>query len=279
MRSLPIRVCSERAIWEGAAGGNDTIRVRDSYAPGDVTIAFVEQNFADTHLRLTDTDGNTITVNRQSYSSGYEIEQVVFGDSTVWDLSSMEIETHGTSGNDSYLYGHDTGDASSDDTIYGYEGNDFINGGDGDDLLYGGDGADTIYAITGHDIAHGGDGNDTLTVDSYGTIYGDDGDDYVNNSANWPVAATTSVAMYGGDGADTLVGGYGTNLMNGGAGADSMTGHSGSPDIFQFDGATAFSAVDTISQFYTTDGDKLDIADIWTGQSGHGCTDRLRPHC
>lgn len=245
------------------ASGEDTIRVRESYDPGDISIAFVQYNYADTALQLTDSDGNTILVSNHAYNSTYSVEHIAFGDSTIWDIDSMEIETHGTNGDDYYLTGHDIGDASSDDTIYGYDGNDFISGGNGDDLLYGGDGDDTIYAMTGSDIAHGDGDGDYLYGNDHATLYGDAGDDYLYNNGSNLDAATTVVTMYGGDGADTLVGGYGTNVMSGGNGADTMTGWSGCVDIFKFDAATAFDAVDTIQQLST--GDVIDISDILDG--------------
>lgn len=149
------------------AGGTDTIRVRDQYNPEDVAIAFVQGGFYnDRQLQLTDADGNTLRVYDHTGSTAYAMERVAFADSTVWDLDSMEIETHGTNGDDGYLDGHDTGDASSDDTIYGYGGNDYIYGGNGDDLIYGGSGNDTIYATVGADLAFGDEGNDYMVEPS-----------------------------------------------------------------------------------------------------------------
>ncbi|MBZ9944503.1 type I secretion C-terminal target domain-containing protein [Mesorhizobium sp. BR1-1-13] len=248
------------------SAGTDTIRVRESYAPSDVTIVFVQSGSSDKHLQLTDPDGNTILVYNHTNAAGTSVEHVVFGDTTVWTLSTMEIETHGTSGNDSYLFGHDIGDASSNDTIYGYAGNDVLKGENGDDLLYGGDGTDTIYAMTGYDIAHGDDGNDTITGDSHATLYGDAGDDYLGNGAASGSAASTLVTMYGGDGADSLHGGYGQTIMKGGAGADTLVGFSSGKDTFSFD-SSAFGAVDTISSFQTAGAnpDKIDISDILDG--------------
>ena len=106
-------------INETGSGGDDTIHVRDNYTPADITMFFdVNQD-----LQLLDTDGNNMTVYKQGLDTSYGVEHVTFADSTVWNLGSMEIETHGTSGND-YLVGSDHGDASSDDTIFGYAGND-----------------------------------------------------------------------------------------------------------------------------------------------------------
>lgn len=247
-------------------GGDDSIRVRESFTSSDISLAFVQYNFADTALQLTDTSGNTLLITNQSASANNSIEHIIFSDgATVWDLNTLEIETHGTSGNDSYLSGHDIGDASSNDTIYGYGGNDVLSGGNGDDLLYGGDGTDTLNNSLGYDVLHGDAGNDTMYGSSYNTLYGDADNDSLRNNAASGAAASTLVTMYGGDGTDTLYGGYGTTVMNGGAGADTMTGWSSGIDIFTFDGATAFSAVDTISQFGKTTGDKLDVSDILDG--------------
>lgn len=273
-------------------GGNDTIAVRSSYAPGDVTIEwnYDVNNYTNNRgFILTDTDGNTVVVQNQSYSSSFGIEHIVFADSTTWDLSSMELELHGTSSADS-LDGRDVGDASSADTIYGLGGNDTINGNNGDDLIYGGDGNDYLLGNSGNDTIHGGDGadiiyaasndgndvmygeggDDTLKGADHSILYGGDGDDQLWNIASSPYAATTSVAMYGGAGADTLLGNYGLNYMNGGAGADTMQGSSG-VDTFAFS-SDAFGSVDTVQYFTKTgaDADKIDISDILDGYYDSG---------
>jgi Ca2+-binding RTX toxin-like protein len=244
-------------------GGDDSIVVRSSYASSDISMAFVWYGSDDTSLQLTDTDGNTILLYRHGYSSANSIEHVVFSD-TTWDLASMEIETHGTSGADS-LHGHTLGDASSDDTIYGYGGNDFLYGEDGDDILYGGDGNDVLYGSVGNDILHGDNDNDQVYGNHHNMIYGDAGNDYLYNNASSGDAAITLVTMDGGDGTDTLYGGYGGNIMDGGAGADTLYGFSGAVDVFKFSAGNAFSGVDSVQQFNKAEGDKIDISDILEG--------------
>jgi Ca2+-binding RTX toxin-like protein len=44
---------------------DDTIRVRDSYDPSELTIAFVEFSFADNPLQLTGSRGNTILITNE----------------------------------------------------------------------------------------------------------------------------------------------------------------------------------------------------------------------
>jgi Ca2+-binding RTX toxin-like protein len=241
--------------------GDDTIRVRDSYTTSDITLFFDDSN----NLQMIDSDGNNMTVYRQSYSAAYGVEHIAFGSSTVWDLDTIEVETHGTSSGD-YLYGADYGDASTADTIYGYDGNDNLRGGAGNDTIYGGDGADYIYASgsDGSDTAHGNDGADTLYGVGHSVLYGDDGNDSLNNNASSGNAATTVVTLYGGSGVDTLWGGYGQTIMDGGSGADSLNGISSSTETFKF-GSDAFGAVDTVNYFRTADSDKLDISDILDG--------------
>jgi Ca2+-binding RTX toxin-like protein len=97
------------------------------------------------------------------------------------------------------------------------------------DTLHGGDGADQL---------RGGDGTDTL--------YGDAGND----------------ALWGNAGADTLSGGNGNDTISGGDGSDSLTGGSGA-DTFVFRQGETGS--DTISDFSTGDGDKIDIHQLLTG--------------
>jgi len=238
-------------INESGGGGDDTIRVRDTYSPEDITIGFYQDpDYGDDYnMKLTDTDGNTIIVVQQGYDGSHGIEHIAFGDDTIWDLDSIELTSYGTSGND-YMAGHQVGDASSDDTMYGYGGNDTINGGTGDDVIHGGDGADSISA-KGHSV-----------------LYGDDGDDNIWSTASSGDALTALVTMYGGNGSDTLTAGnYGQSVMNGGAGADTLWGAGGSTvSTFTFDAATAFDAVDTIrSGTFSSGHDKIDISDVLDG--------------
>jgi Ca2+-binding RTX toxin-like protein len=265
-------------------GGNDTLLVRPIYAPGDVTIAwnYDASNYANgLGIILTDSDGNTVVVQNESYSTSYGIEHVAFDNGTTWDLNSLELNTYGTSGADG-LNGHDVGDASSADTIYGYAGTDTINGGNGNDLIYGGDDNDYLLGNAGNDTINGGNGNDIIYASSgdgtdtvHGdagadTIYGvadsvlsgDDGNDTLYNNASYADGGSTAVTLHGGDGADTLYGGYGTTALHGDAGADTLVGMLYGVDVFTFDAASAFNAVDTIQSFNTGDGDKIDVSNI-----------------
>ena len=64
-------------------------------------------------------------------------------------MAGMKVEGVGTDGNES-LYGWDTADVldggEGDDNLYGYNGDDLLKGGEGDDSLYGGEGATSSKA-------------------------------------------------------------------------------------------------------------------------------------
>lgn len=149
--------------------GDDTIRFRSGWDPEDVSI--YRQG---TTLILADQNGNSLSAQQhftQSVyydNSAYSIEQIVFANSTVWTLASMEIVTLGTAGSDT-IDGTVAGDASNADTIFGLGGNDTLSGYDGDDVLDGGDGDDTFYGGAGNDRFVAGIGLDYVSDHGVGT--------------------------------------------------------------------------------------------------------------
>jgi hypothetical protein len=120
--------------------------------------------------------------------------------------------------------------------MYGYGGNDYMDGLGGNDSMYGGTGNDTMLGYTGIDWIFGQDGNDKL----YGEgdkdyIYGGNGadeikagggDDYVNGEAGndkiWGELGNDT--LYGGSGNDELFGGDGADLICAGDGNDTLIG-------------------------------------------------------
>jgi Ca2+-binding RTX toxin-like protein len=142
----------------------------------------------------------------------------------------------GMGGNDRLVAGYYTG------YMDGGDGNDTIDGrlsqylqavigGAGDDTLYtntntfatayGGDGNDTIYA---HGAIFGDAGNDIIYIQqSYygGTVRGGIGDDTIY------AASGGSTAVFGEDGADTLIGSANADTLNGDAGNDRVVGGGG----------------------------------------------------
>src|SRR5437868_136389 len=95
--------------------------------------------------------------------SGGGIEQVVFGDGTVWSKQQLEsayVAQQQAAGATS-ITGFDQNNdvivgTTGADTLSGLGGNDTLTGGLGDDALDGGGGSDTF-------VYNAGDGNDTIT--------------------------------------------------------------------------------------------------------------------
>jgi Ca2+-binding RTX toxin-like protein len=172
------------------------------------------------------------------YGEGSYVEQIVVDGVQTINISSFDFDQHGTSSNDTMygietyalenntLYGHD-----GDDSIQARAGNDYVDGGNGADYVYGNDGNDTLLGGAGADYVDGGSGNDELI---------------------------------GGSGNDTMYAGSGDDILRGGDGADTLNGGNNA-DTFVFEADSAFNNIDTVTDFYTWQSDKLDISDLLTG--------------
>ncbi|HFQ5046090.1 TPA: VWA domain-containing protein, partial [Vibrio vulnificus] len=108
------------------------------------------------------------------------------------------------------------------------------------DIAHGGGGDDRIYGQGGVDLMFGGSGNDQL--------YGGEGND----------------GLRGGTGNDTLDGGAGNDILIGGLGNDILTGGDGA-DIFKW--VDMETARDRVTDFNASQGDKLDLADLFDDMS------------
>lgn len=160
------------------------------------------------------------------------------------------------------------------DAFYGMAGADTIDGGAGDDRLDGGTGADTLT---------GGAGNDLYIIDNIGDRAIESattsGTDTVQTSISWTLGTglenltltgsanlngagngLTNV-LIGNDGNNVLSAGAGNDTLDGGAGRDSLTGGTGA-DTFVFHTQTAYGTPDTVTDFKSTQGDKLDLTDV-----------------
>ena len=95
------------------------------------------------------------------------------------------------------------GQSSSDDELFGSDGDDLLRGFKGNDTLHGEAGDDLLIGNKGHDELHGGDGSDMLK--------GGRGEDL----------------LFGGEGDDVLRGGHKADILAGGAGDDRLFGGRG----------------------------------------------------
>lgn len=125
--------------------------------------------------------------------------------------------------------------ASTNNLIFGQDGNDTVDGGQGDDVIYGDFGDCNLEEelVAANDSLAGGVGNDTL----YGGIGNDELDggadddvlfgDYSDSECVVPGDDT----LLGGDGADSLVGGFGYDTLDGGIGNDTLDSRGDTADI------------------------------------------------
>lgn len=151
----------------------------------------------------------------------------------------------------------------SNDTIYGYKGDDILSGRDGDDFLYGGFGNDNLngdagndklYGEAGEDFLYGGGGKDTLSGGLHNDylfggsgkdyLIGGDGNDYLDGANFWGAGngiggGSESDSLAGGAGADTFVLGNVNNVYYLGTGYATITDFTLGTDKIQIKGNLA----------------------------------------
>jgi Ca2+-binding RTX toxin-like protein len=161
-----------------------------------------------------------------------------------------------------------------DDSLYGDElanvldgggGFDFLSGWWGNDTLHGGDGSDSLFGDLGNDVLFGDAGDDVL--------FGFDGNDMLDGGSGGD-------ALFGEDGNDVLVGGLGDDFLDGGTGNDTLDGGEGDDSLFSWDGNDLFyydalsdagPAGDFINDFQKG-ADKLDLHDLLMDFAGYDGT-------
>lgn len=203
-------------------------------------------------------DGQITLPNQISAS---KIDYLVFDDGLVIDMESVLVPVTGTDQND-LLQGADPSNiraregALLSDVIFGLDGDDSINTGDGldrveggrgddtifggghDDHLNGGTGGDTIVGETGDDRIIGGGGNDDLRGESGDDVLeGNGGNDIFNGGGgdDLVVGDAGDDQLHGSFGDDLLEGGLGVDYLGGDAGNDSLLGGA---DVDILDGGT-----------------------------------------
>lgn len=190
---------------------------------------------------------------------------------------------YGTTGNDILTGGlgsdYIDGRAGSD-ILYGGDGNDTLLGGYGNDILYGGEGNDLLLGGFNNDILDGGNGTDTasfsdasagVTVNLDTGIATDGSSLDTLTSIENIIGSQYNDSLTGDNGINNISGGAGNDTLIGGLGNDILTGGSGA-DIFKWtaqDINTASGAPfsDTITDFSRTEGDKLDLSDVLSGDT------------
>jgi Ca2+-binding RTX toxin-like protein len=169
-----------------------------------------------------------------------DLDQVNFA---ALNLASLGIATiqnveglaqfQGGSGNDT-ITASGSGDNTTEHTIAGGAGDDYLVGGGKADVMDGGEGLDTLYGQDGDDSLLGGEGNDRL----YGsggndTLIGGEGDDdlYDERGDNFLDGGQGNDTVFGGTGNDWLLGGDGNDFIGGGSGNNTLEGGDGE-DVF-----------------------------------------------
>lgn len=206
-------------IYNYQFGKVDVLRLDPDIVPSDLVLRLVPSLGGgpdwDLEIGISGTDA-TFTVSGYANpwsTAANKIDRIEFADGTMWESQEMDAAIYGedydptvVSGDDydNTLYGN--GVATN---IYGYGGNDVIQGSwNKTESLYGGSGADTLYGNAG-DVVDGGSGNDTIYLE-YGssakfslgfgqdTLYGWSSDDFVQFSSDF-AGQTISARKSGND--------------------------------------------------------------------------------
>ena len=225
-----------RTIINVAATDDDGDALTYSLTGGEGVFEIDETN-GDIKLAVLDTVTNIATYKLTVTATD------AAGNSNTAPVTIFNLTTRGTNDGEtitgSNIYNiNKINSYGGDDTLYGSDGRDVLDGGSGDDTLYGGAGDDWVFGRDGDDMLYGGDGDDIIEgFDGDDTLYGGDGDD----------------KLYGNEGDDTLDSGSGDDYLWGGEYADIFVLGSGS---------------DTVSDFTPSEGDKIRVDDFTGAMPG-----------
>jgi len=153
-------------------------------------------------------------------------------------VEEVNFDDQGMSSNDK-LSGESSGKGKNavheDDTLFGGEGNDKLDGKGANDELYGGSGDDQVKGGDGDDLLYGGDGDDTMEGGSDSDmLFGNDGNDVMYGDGKKGGKDAGDDTLDGGTGDDTIYGGSGDDEITGSAGDDWLFGDAGD-DLFIWD--------------------------------------------
>lgn len=203
-------------------------------------------------------DGDTAVLRIEDAPQGFSAGDITLieNDDTPTDSSTVLYENYFIgSGTNELITGYDTNDVilgdAGYDTIYGGNGHDYLLGAKGFDALYGEDGDDVLDGGNGQDALDGGDGDDLLNGTTLEVARGATGLADIANAPYFAPAADGSDTLYGGYGADTLIG----------AGADVLTGADGEDLLVTGDWDLDAGAV-TVTDFDPTEDT---LAYVYTG--------------
>jgi Ca2+-binding RTX toxin-like protein len=142
----------------------------------------------------------------------------------------------GTSGDDTLTSRYAT---SVNESFYGYEGNDYIDGGLGADRMVGGLGHDTYVVDNAGDLVveNANEGFDTVRVSfSYTIPLNVERLELTGTAAINATGSSSDDRLYGNSSSNILWGLGGNDILNGGAGTDTMIGGTGN-DTYYVDNA------------------------------------------
>nr|WP_321237774.1 retention module-containing protein [uncultured Tolumonas sp.] len=276
-------------IYVNNADGTSQIINSDEFVKPHESYNYTYDATFDTHTTtITNSTGDGTNLHDQSWLSsdtngGEFTSSIVNQTGLTVDYHAGDDIVYGTTGNDILTGGlgsdYIDGRAGSD-ILYGGDGNDTLLGGYGNDILYGGEGNDLLLGGFNNDILDGGNGTDTASFSdasagvtvNLDTGIATDGSslDTLTNIENI-IGSQYNDSLTGDNGVNNISGGAGNDTLIGGLGNDILTGGTGA-DIFRWtadDINTASGAPfsDTITDFSRTEGDKLDLSDVLSGDT------------